>query len=204
MTQRVSIVMMAGLAWGLMTGCQKQADQTPLDKDEVHGFVVAQELSNSRVQCIAEDAAGQLWIGTFRGLNRYDGHEYHQYFCANDSTGLPDNQVKDLLRDQKGRLWVATVNGVCRYNRQDNFDRIPVRSQNLNTQKLLEDSQGRVFVWNETELLRYDEGQKHLSPVLPVKANNSGPGAIASSMRQTRFSSRRVSDCCSTMRKLSS
>ena len=160
MTQRVSIVMMAGLAWGLMTGCQKQADQTPLDKDEVHGFVVAQELSNSRVQCIAEDAAGQLWIGTFRGLNRYDGHEYHQYFCANDSTGLPDNQVKDLLRDQKGRLWVATVNGVCRYNRQDNFDRIPVRSQNLNTQKLLEDSQGRVFVWNETELLRYDEGQQ--------------------------------------------
>ena len=60
------------------------------DKDEEHDLVVAQELSNSRVQCMAEDAAGQLWIGTFRGLNRYDGHEYHQYFCTYDSLGLPE------------------------------------------------------------------------------------------------------------------
>ena len=54
--------------------CQKTAPQQQRDKDEEHGFVVAQELSNSRVQCINEDATGQLWIGTFRGLNRYDGH----------------------------------------------------------------------------------------------------------------------------------
>ena len=63
------------------------------DKDEAHGLVVAQELSNSRVQCIEEDKTGQLWIATFRGLNRYDGHEYHQYFCTDDSMGLPDNNV---------------------------------------------------------------------------------------------------------------
>ena len=60
----------------LMVACQKKEQQKQCDKDEVHGVVVAQELSNSRVQCIAEDATGQLWVGTFRGLNRYDEHEY--------------------------------------------------------------------------------------------------------------------------------
>ena len=146
--------------------CRQAETQQQRDKDEENGFVVAQELSNSRVQCIAEDKSGQLWIGTFRGLNRYDGHEYHQYFCADDTTGLPDNQIKDVLCDQQGRLWVATVNGVCRYTRQDCFKRIDVRSENLNIQKLLQDSRGRVFIYNGTEVMRYDEQQQAFQPVI--------------------------------------
>ena len=158
------------IAVGLLTlvlfSCQKTEPQQQRDKDEENGFVVAQELSNSRVQCIAEDKAGQLWIGTFRGLNRYDGHEYHQYFCADDTTGLPDNQIKDVLCDQQGRLWVATVNGVCRYTRRDCFKRIGVKSANLNIQKLLEDSRGRLFAYNGTEVLRYDDQLQAFHPII--------------------------------------
>ena len=66
-------------AWLAMSCRRQDCQDSNRDKDEEHSLVLAQELSNSRVQCIAEDASGQLWIGTFRGLNRYDGHEYHQY-----------------------------------------------------------------------------------------------------------------------------
>lgn len=146
-----AIIVCAMLAM-LMLGCQRRGtDGTSLDKDEEHDLVVANELSNSRVQCIAEDADGYLWIGTFRGLNRYDGHEYHQYFCTFDSLGLPDNQIQSLLCDQQGRLWVATVNGVCRYTRQDNFESIPMQTSNRNARKLLMDSKGRILritVWS--------------------------------------------------------
>ena len=128
--------------------------------------MLAQELSNSRVQCIAEDASGQLWIGTFRGLNRYDGHEYHQYFCADDTMGLPDNQIKDILCDHKGRLWVATVNGICRYTRMDGFERIGAKTTNQNIQKLLEDRHGRVFAYNGIEVLLYDDGLKAFHPII--------------------------------------
>ena len=128
--------------------------------------MLAQELSNSRVQCIAEDASGQLWIGTFRGLNRYDGHEYHQYFCADDTMGLPDNQIKDILCDRKGRLWVATVNGICRYTRMDGFERIGAKTTNQNIQKLLEDRHGRVFAYNGIEVLLYDDGLKAFHPII--------------------------------------
>jgi ligand-binding sensor domain-containing protein len=77
---RLKKVLAVGLAAVFSTmmivSCQQenQCDGSK-DKDEEHGLVVAQELSNSRVQAIEEDATGQLWIATFRGLNRYDGHE---------------------------------------------------------------------------------------------------------------------------------
>ena len=153
LTVFVSVVCM------MMTlSCQHQdSPDANRDKDELHDLVVTHELSNGRVQCVAEDNDGQMWIGTFRGLNRYDGHEYHQYFCTFDSLGLPDNNVQGLLCDKKGRLWVATVNGVCRYTRQDNFERIPMQTGNRNARKLLMDTKGRVFVYNGTELMMYDE-----------------------------------------------
>ena len=159
MTQNKAIVtIIASVACLLaLDSCRKAETQQQRDKDEEHGLVVAQELSNSRVQDIEEDATGQLWIATFRGLNRYDGHEYHQYFCTEDSLGLPDNNVQGLLCDRNGRLWVATVNGVCRYTNMDCFERIPMQTSNRNARKLLMDSKGRIFVYNGTEMLIYDE-----------------------------------------------
>ena len=142
---------------GLLACQQEDRQDGNRDKDEEHGLVVAQQLSNSRVQAIEEDATGQLWVATFRGLNRYDGHEYHQYFCTDDSLGLPDNNVQGLLCDKQGRLWVATVNGVCRYTRKDNFERIPMQTGNKNARKLLMDSKGRIFAYNGTEVMIYDE-----------------------------------------------
>ena len=153
-------------AWLAMSCRRQDCQDSNRDKDEEHSLVLAQELSNSRVQCIAEDASGQLWIGTFRGLNRYDGHEYHQYFCADDTMGLPDNQIKDILCDRKGRLWVATVNGVCRYTRMDGFERIGAKTTNQNIQKLLEDRHGRVFAYNGIEVLLYDDGLKAFHPII--------------------------------------
>lgn len=152
-------------AMGLLTSCQQNScPDADRDKDEAQAVVVAQELSNSRILAIEEDATGQLWIATFRGLNRYDGHGYHQYFCTDDTLGLPDNNVQGLLCDKQGRLWVATVNGVCRYTQQDNFERIPMQTGNRNARKLLLDSKGRVFVYNGTELLMYDEVQHIFLP----------------------------------------
>ena len=161
----------------MIVSCQQENQRdASIDKDEEHGLVVAQELSNSRVQAIEEDATGQLWIATFRGLNRYDGHEYHQYFCTEDTLGIPDNNVQGLLCDKQGRLWVATVNGVCRYTKQDNFERIPMQSGNKNARKLLMDSKGRVMVYNGNEVLVYDENHHIFLPRISRQMTNQSWG----------------------------
>ena len=166
-----SILAIVCMIAATLTACQKQESHEQLDKDEANGYAIAQELSNRRVQCIAEDASGQLWFGTFRGLNRYDGHEFHQYFCTDDTLGLPDNQIKDILCDSHGRIWVATVNGVARYTDRDCFERIEVKTSNLNILKILEDSQGRVFIYNGTEVLRYDHQLRAFHPIIKRDMN---------------------------------
>ena len=37
------------------------------------------QLSNANVSSLAEDSEGYIWIGTARGLNRYNGSAYVVY-----------------------------------------------------------------------------------------------------------------------------
>ena len=39
--------------------------------------VIANDISNQRVTSFVEDDHGHIWIGTFRGLNRFNVHEFH-------------------------------------------------------------------------------------------------------------------------------
>lgn len=106
---------------------------------------------------ICEDKYGQIWIGTFRGLNKYDGNQYHQYYCVDDSLGLPDNHITHIYRDSHNRLWVATVNGVCLYQANGNFNRVSINGTNKNIEKILEDKEGRIFFLTITDIYQYDE-----------------------------------------------
>ena len=94
----------------LIAACRPSSTKTAPDSG-IESPVITNDLSNQKVTAFAEDAQGHIWMGTFRGLNKYNVHEYHQYYCTDDSMDLPDNQINDLFRDSKGRLWVVTVNG---------------------------------------------------------------------------------------------
>ena len=128
--------------------------------------VITNDISNQQIKAFAEDAQGYIWVGTFRGLNRYNVHEYHQYFCTDDSSGLPDNQITDLLLDSKGRMWVATVNGVCIYTDKDNFQRIPFDHENKNIHQLMENREGHILMATEQQLFVYNSDRNRLDCVL--------------------------------------
>ncbi len=131
--------------------------------------VIANDLSNQKVTAIAEDTQGHIWIGTFRGLNKNNVHDYHQYFCTDDSLGLPDNQITHLLRDSKNRFWVGTVNGVCLYTDKDNFRIIPIEADNKNVRQILEDRNGRIFFNTGFQLYAYHP-RKRLPACCPESA----------------------------------
>ncbi len=126
-------------------------------RGEIESPLVSDNISNQQIKAFAEDAQGHIWIGTFRGLNKYDAHEFQQYFCTEDSLSLPDNQIQDLMLDRRRRLWVATVNGPCLYTDRDNFRRIPLRAADKNVLQLFEDRTGTVFFLTRNALYAYDE-----------------------------------------------
>ncbi|MCD7978828.1 MAG: response regulator [Tannerellaceae bacterium] len=136
--------------------CSWPADAIPGWHTGMQNPVLAGSISNQKITAIAEDAQGYIWLGSFRGLNKYNVHEYHQYFCTDDSLALPDNQITDILLDSKKRFWVATVNGVSLYTDKDNFQPVHIPFSDKNVQQLIEDKEGRIFCKTMTQLYVYN------------------------------------------------
>jgi signal transduction histidine kinase/ligand-binding sensor domain-containing protein/DNA-binding response OmpR family regulator len=63
-------------------------------------------LSNNYVECILQDAAGYVWIGTRDGLNRYNGHENEVY-----KEQLSSSFIYSLMQDRAGIIWIGTSRG---------------------------------------------------------------------------------------------
>lgn len=136
--------------------------------------ITSTTLSNNRITAIAQDSKGHIWLGTFRGLNRYDSHEYHQYFCSSDdNTGLPDNQIQCLLSDRTGSLWVGTVNGICRYREDDSFDYIPIYgTRSNNVVQILQSRSGKVLINTADAISLYNSESGCFESRLTVYSND--------------------------------
>ncbi|MEP1033753.1 two-component regulator propeller domain-containing protein [Ekhidna sp.] len=64
-------------------------------------------LSNTTINTLIVDENSTLWIGTMRGLFRYQ-ESTNQLDSLTEESGMPNNIVQDLLFDQQGNLWVGT------------------------------------------------------------------------------------------------
>ncbi len=67
-------------------------------------------LSNLDVRCLLQDRTGYLWIGTEKGLFRYDGQRFQAYGVAD---GLPSPRVNAIHQTVNGTLWVGTAGGLA-------------------------------------------------------------------------------------------
>ncbi|MCI4669356.1 MAG: histidine kinase [Bacteroidia bacterium] len=74
-------------------------------------FSTKDGLSQSQVIAILEDDKGYLWLGTHRGVDRFDGITFKNY-----QEDLSGNFISDLLEDSQGRIWIATENGLDIFN----------------------------------------------------------------------------------------
>lgn len=149
------------------TACRKGG--SPVAAEEaITPMVVDNDLSNQHIKAFAEDSAGHVWIGTFRGLNKYNVHEIHHYFCTDDSLDLPDNQVNALLRDSRNRLWVATISGVAILDDREKFRRVPVIGPNNCGYQFVEMPDGRILLNTRSVLLEYSDTSGCFREVVPV------------------------------------
>lgn len=65
-------------------------------------------LSYRWVMSMHQDSKGYMWIGTYNGLNRYDGYEFEVFkHNENDSTTITGSAVNAITEDKWGQIWVS-------------------------------------------------------------------------------------------------
>ena len=94
-------------------------------------------LSNSSVNSIFQDSENLLWIGTWDGLNRYDGNNFKIFRPELDNENSLSNQViLKIGEDNIGKIWILTMHGINRYDKKTGtFQRYYFTRKNISKQE---------------------------------------------------------------------
>ena len=82
----------------------------------------------TRINAIAEDKNGNLWIATNeQGLFCYS---HHKLYAFNEKKGINSAKINEMDFDQKGNLWIATNAGINKIILTKGIDKATVQSFN--------------------------------------------------------------------------
>jgi signal transduction histidine kinase/ligand-binding sensor domain-containing protein len=149
-------------------------------------LTVADGLSSSIVVSVVQDYKGFMWLGTYEGLNRYDGAAMVVYKnIPSDSTSLPSDLVRSIFEDRRKNLFVGTAGGLAQYNRDldcfKNF-RYDTASALFGNKSLVlritEDTIGNLWLATENGLIYFDRLNNKIST---YQHDPSNPGTICDS-----------------------
>jgi signal transduction histidine kinase/ligand-binding sensor domain-containing protein len=134
-------------------------------EERFNHLTVKEGLTQNSTTCILQDYEGFIWIGTYGGLNRYDGNNIKQYVHdVSDLTTLSNDAVKFLFEDSKKNLWVGCYGGgLNKFIRdKDEFIHFPNTLDTLNigvyenVLTITEDSSGILWIGNEGGLSSFN------------------------------------------------
>ncbi len=63
-----------------------------------------------QISSVHQDQRGYLWIGTYGGLARYNGHRFDVF---GTESGLSTNYITVVDSDAAGIVWIGTAHGLC-------------------------------------------------------------------------------------------
>jgi|GEM_PF-1826000 len=173
---------------------QKTSNNPPDFEDlRFERISIPEGLNSNYVNSITQDGNGFLWIGTFAGLNKYDGYVFTEYAHRKEEP-KPDieEQIVTLFPDQNGHLWIGTSVGVIRLHLDSGelisfankpSDPSTLISGSVNT--IMQDSRGNLWIGTGGGLNRFNPELQTFSrflyntPILDIIEDQSGDLWIA-------------------------
>ena len=172
--RRLFTIMFLALCITLMTAAQDRAFKT---------LGISDGLRSNSVTSVLADSRGYLWIGTYQGLNRYDGHQVKTRFPESSDPLFYDGRsgraerhevfaetTTALEEDAEGRIWIECESGAyCIYDtRTARFQTSPeTHLQELGIHlkgkyKVKVGQKGALWVLTESGIYHYDYHTKQL------------------------------------------
>ncbi|WP_294081278.1 hybrid sensor histidine kinase/response regulator transcription factor [Proteiniphilum sp. UBA5384] len=99
-------------------------------KNIVRNITNMDGLSNNSVNCFLEDSHNMLWIGTWDGLNSFNGRDFVSYrYTLEDEFSISNNIIRNIIEPDTASIWIATDHGLNRWDRaSEKFHRYFVES----------------------------------------------------------------------------
>ncbi|KAA3596273.1 MAG: T9SS C-terminal target domain-containing protein [Calditrichaeota bacterium] len=134
-------------------------------------FLATDGLADNYVTSIAIGSNNTKWIGTGKGISKFDGSNWTSYNSLN--SGLIYNYVTDIAFDVNGDVWISTENGVSMFDGTNwiNYDSSNSGLSNNNVNSILIDSSGNkwfgiytggVSKFDGTNWINYDSSNSGL------------------------------------------
>lgn len=128
-------------------------------------------LNKEYINCITEDKAGNILIGSYSGFSIYNPNtKMIKTFTPND--GLPGNKVMGIVPDDNNIVWLSTNNGMARFNMSHNqftiynhYDGLP--GENFNYNSAYKSKNGNIFFGNYNGLIEFSPKEIKLNKTLP-------------------------------------
>ena len=77
----------------------------------------ADGLSNSSVTAVFQDSRGVMWMGTWDGLNTWNGRWFKSFGPdPSDPGSICNNVIREIGEDAEGEIWISTDRGIDRYD----------------------------------------------------------------------------------------
>lgn len=130
-------------------------------------------LSSSLVNCMIQDRAGDIWIGTEYGLNRYNGVRVKVYKAGFSQTGLPaDNNIRTIVQTGNGNIYIGTQKGIQIYDRENDCFSSPLKTvegdvYQGNVNCIVERSDGEIWI-SGNRLMKLDFRDTSEPVLVPV------------------------------------
>ncbi|MEP4534602.1 MAG: response regulator [Cyclobacteriaceae bacterium] len=120
-------------------------------------------LSQNDVSAICQDSFGFIWIGTYDGLNKFDGFTLKSFHkITSDENSLPGNRVTVLREDHQKRLWIGIEGGEIAYYSliKEQFVRVPTPKRTTSIYDILVTDSNEVYAATDKGVLKLHDGDK--------------------------------------------
>lgn len=133
-------------------------------------------LSYDGVRCMLRDSRGYVWVGTQKGLSRYDGARFKVF--DREDFSVDSDYVNALMEDCNGKVLVGTDRGVVLYDPEQDAMR-PIDGLSCRVYSMCTTDGARIYLGVKSEgLYVYDAHDGTISKVELVNATGRVVGDI--------------------------
>ncbi len=147
-------------------------------------------LPQSTITCLRQTRDGYLWIGTRRGLARFDGHTFKVFTDEITFSTPGDMDCRELAEDSEGRLWVRTADGIIAFE-HGSFQRYSTRQGPLQglIHEMRGSSRGGLWLSLDHQLHHFNNGilKHHPLPQLADRLDPAQPFSLGQEDREGRL-----------------